>query len=71
MTERNGKSHHYTQPAYPTTLVTAHAIYAAAALQGMLSNPNILHDTEKTTACAERYAERMEQRDLERKVWER
>jgi hypothetical protein len=65
MTHANGKPH------VPSTLVTPHTVYAAAYIMGSAANPGKLHDLEKETAMAEKYADRMCERDLERKVWER
>ena len=57
---RNG--HHQVQPS---TSVTPWAVYASAALQGMLANPNTLHDAERSTAAAAKYADRMVERQVE------
>lgn len=68
MSETNGKARHrYLSPAEPpATQVTPQVLYQAAVLQGVMSNPDILHDLEKTTSLAERYADRMCQRDADR-----
>lgn len=46
--------------------VTSHTLFAAAALQGILANSDIRHDVEKSTSMAERYADRMVERERER-----
>jgi hypothetical protein len=49
----------------PSTLVTPHQVYAAAALQGLLASPDTIKDKEKLTAAAMGYADLMCDRDVE------
>lgn len=47
----------------PTPLVTAHTIYGAAALTGLLANTELLHEPDKTTSLAQKYADQMALKD--------
>ncbi len=57
---------HYSGKIPDEPGITPETLYEAAYLQGTMSNPNLIHDMEKATLQAARWADRMVERDRER-----